>query len=115
MLKAQLEQIFNEQDKLKAEFEKAKSEYLQNSALVSMRRQSLIIKEIEKFIDLHYIRNVNARCNVNEFRINFESFINYDIHDLLRILVLFGYIRLEQATDENITWTKPYIKGFESK
>lgn len=114
-LRDQLEQIFDEQDKLKAEFEKQKAEYLHNSASVSIKRQSLISNEIENFIDAHYIRDENAKYDLYEFQVNFESYINYTIHDLLRILESFGYIELERDTIGNLAWAKPYIKGFKPK
>ena len=114
-LREQLEQILDEQDKLKSDFEKQKAEYLHNSALVSIKRQSLISNEIEKFINAYYIRDENARCNLYEFQVNFESYINYTIYDLLRILESFGYIGLERDTIGNLAWAKPYIKGFKPK
>lgn len=114
-LREQLEQILDEQDKLKSDFEKTKSEYLHNSALVSIKRQSLISNEIEKFIDTHYIRDENSKCDLYEFQVNFESYINYTIHDLLRILESFGYIGLKRDTIGNLAWAKPYIKGLKSK
>lgn len=114
-LRDQLEQILDEQDKLKADFEKMKSEYLQKSALVSMKRWKLIIDEINDFIDKYYIRDENAKCDLYEFQVNFESYINYTIYDLLRILESFGYIGLERDTIGNLAWAKPYIKGFKPK
>ena len=111
----QLEQILDEQDKLKAEFEKQKAEYLHKSALISIKRQNLISDEIEKFINTHYIRDENAKCDLYEFQVNFESYITYTIHDLLRILESFGYIELERDTIGNLAWAKPYIKGFKPK
>ena len=116
-LREQLEQILDEQDKLKAEFEKAKVEYLQKSALISMKRWKLIIDEINEFVNTHYIRDENAKCDLYEFQVNFESYINYTIYDLLRILESFGYIGLEktQIGPFDLGYAKPYIKGFEPK
>ncbi len=114
-LRDQLEQILDEQDKLKADFEKQKAEYLQKSALVSMKRWKLIIDELNDFIDTHYIRDENARCDLYEFQVNFESYVNYAIHDLLGIMESFGYIELERDTIGNLAWAKPYIKGFKPK
>lgn len=114
-LREQLEQILDEQDKLKAEFEEQKAKYLYESTCLSMRRQNFISDEIKKFIDTHYIRDENAKCDLYEFQVNFESYINYTIYDLLRILELFGYIGLERDTIGNLAWAKPYIKGFKPK
>ena len=114
-LAKQLEQIFDEQDKLKADIDKAKSEYVQNSALVSLRRQKLIVVEINKFIDLYYIREENAKYDLNEFCILFAKHVECDIHDIAEILRSIGYIKYERASIGCLAWAKPYIKGFKPK
>ena len=114
-LAKQLEQIFDEQDKLKADIDKAKSEYVQNSALVSLRRQKLIVAEINKFIDLYCVRDENARYDLNEFCILFAKHVECDIHDLAEILRSVGYIKYERASIGCLDWAKPYIKGFKPK
>lgn len=116
-LREQLEQILDEQDKLKAEFEKVKTEYIKNSNLIALKREVLIAKEISKFFDKYYIRGEDFRSGLDEFQINFERFINYDIHDLREILEAYGYIGLEQTIMEpfNLVYAKSYIKGFKLK
>ncbi len=123
-LRDQLEQIFDEQDKLKADFEKAKLEYIKNSNLVSLKREVLIGRAISKFFDKHYIRGEDFRSDLNEFQTNFESFVNYDIRDLREILKALGYVGLEYCTmteegysyaKEGYGYAKPYIKGFKPK
>jgi predicted nucleic acid-binding protein len=116
-LRDQLEQILNEQDKLKADFEKAKSEYIKNSNLIALKREVLIAEEISNFFDKHYVCGEDFRSELDEFRINFESFINYDIHNLREILEAYGYIGLEYCTltEEGYGYAKPYIKGFKPK
>lgn len=114
-LRDQLEQILDEQDKLKADINKAKAEYVQNSALISLRRQKLIVAEINKFIDLYCIREENARCDLNEFCILFAKHVECDIHDLAEILRSVGYIKYERASIGCLAWAKPYIKGFKPK
>lgn len=114
-LRDQLEQIFDEQDKLKADIDKAKAEYVQNSGLVSLRRQKLIVAEINKFIDLYCIREENARCDLNEFCILFAKYIECDIHDIAEILRSFGYIKYERDCIVNLAWAKPYITGLKLK
>ncbi len=123
-LREQLEQIFDEQDKLKDEFENSKKEYIRNSNLISLKKEVLIAKEISNFFDKHYICGEDFRSDLNEFQINFESFINYDIRDLREILEACGYIGLEYCTlaeegysyaEEGYGYAKPYIKGFKPK
>jgi len=114
-LREQLEQILDEQDKLKAEFEKQKAEYIQNSGLISLRRQKLIVNEINKFIDLYCIKEEDGRYDLNEFCILFAKYVEYDIHDIAEILRSIGYIKYERATIGNLAWAKPYIKGFKPK
>lgn len=114
-LRDQLEQIFDEQDKLKADIDKAKAEYVQNSGLVSLRRQKLIVAEINKFVDLCCIREENARCNLNEFCILFSKYVECDIHDIAEILRSIGYIKYERASIGCLSWPKPYITGLKPK
>lgn len=103
---------------------KQKQNTLKNSNLIAFKREVVIAREISNFFDKHYIRGEDFRSDLNEFRINFESFINYDIRDLREFLEAYGYIGLEYCTlteegysyaKEGYGYAKPYIKGFKPK
>lgn len=112
-LREQLEQIFDEQDKLHNNFEKVKLEYIKNSNLISLRREKLIIEEINKFIELCYTKDENAKYDYFKFKTEFENYISYSISDLIEILKDAGYIGHDVGVKSNL-WGVPYIKGITS-